>query len=246
MSPPMIAGLYPYTRGGVSKPPIVTLAEIPASLVVNPTYRDELLLLAGDEGSAEQLAGFGLKVHHAFDDAPAEVRIDAAHKMKHWMCRWALNEFGEFLWVDWDTVMLRRPDDAFWAWCRRFGTPKFLKIPGYWATVNCGVYYACRNWREAMDRSFAAQVSEPNDELLWSAVLPVDVVNRPEYWLGPRAVNVWTKDDFALVGEETYFAHVKTLDWASEIRMAARHRSCDAREEPPIPRREALPYDPTL
>ena len=32
MSVPMIAGLYPYTRDGVTHPPKVTLQEIPASL----------------------------------------------------------------------------------------------------------------------------------------------------------------------------------------------------------------------
>ena len=34
----MIAGLYPYARGGVIHPPKVTLFEIPVSLRVNPSY----------------------------------------------------------------------------------------------------------------------------------------------------------------------------------------------------------------
>lgn len=222
MSAPMIAGLYPYARGGVVSPPTVTLREIPQSLAVNPTYRDDLLVLAGDRASADHLERFGLHVHRVFDDAPPAIQRDAAHKMKHWMCRWALAEFGEFLWVDWDTVALRPLDDAFWAWCRAHGTPKFIRIPDYWATVNCGVYYAGSAWAAAMDRSFDAVVPSPNDELLWTSVLPPDVVERPEYWWGPRAVNIWNRDDFALVGPDTYFAHVKHLEWAEELRAATR------------------------
>ena len=149
----MIAGLYPYVRGGVVPPPRGTLDEISVSLELNPFYRENLLVLAGDRESASRLEGFGLRVHRVFDDAPDAVRFDAAHKMKHWMCRWALGEFGEFLWVDWDTVLLRPLDDGFWDWCRAHETPKFIYIPEYWATVNCGVYYAGAAWAEAMTRS---------------------------------------------------------------------------------------------
>jgi len=225
MPPPMIAGLYPYVRGGVVHPPKVTLSEIPASLAANPSYRDDLLVLAGDRTSAAQIEAFGLRVHRVFDDAPSTVRIDAAHKMKHWMCRWALEEYGEFLWVDWDTVLLRPPDESFWAWCRAHGTPKFVHIAGYWATVNCGVYYAGHGWAEAMDRSFDAAVGEPNDELLWASVLPADIAGRPEYWWGHRVAQVWTRDDFARVSPGTYFAHVKHLEWAGDLRKAARERA---------------------
>ena len=138
--------------------------------------------------------------------------------MKHWMCAWALKEFGEFLWVDWDTVMLRPPDRDFWAWCRACGTPKFVQIPNYWATVNCGVYYSGASWLEAMHQSFEARVSEPNDELLWASVLPGDVASRPEFWWGERVAQVWTRADFQAVGTRTYFAHVKHLEWAEELR----------------------------
>ena len=217
----MIAGLYPYVRGGVAHPPKVTLSEIPISLRFNPSYREKLIVLAGDQTSAVQLQNFGLRVHRVFDDAPAAVQADAAHKMKHWMCRWALAEYGEFLWVDWDTVLLRPPDDSFWSWCRAHGTPKFVHIPNYWATVNCGVYYAGNDWAEAMDRSFDTVVKEPNDELLWASVLPRDIAERTEYWWGKRVAQVWTRDDFAAVGPETYFAHVKQLEWADELRAAA-------------------------
>lgn len=137
------------------------------------------------------------------------------------MCRWALEEFGEFLWVDWDTVLLRHPDDAFWNWCREHGTPKLVHIPGYWATVYCGVYYAGEGWAEAMDQSFEAVVSEPNDELLWASVLPEDVVDRAEFWWGERVAQVWTREDFAVVNAGTYFAHVKHLDWAVDLRAVA-------------------------
>jgi hypothetical protein len=221
MSIPMIAGLYPYTRGGVTHPPRITLAEIPASLEVNPSYRDDLLILAGDESSADQLQQLGLRVHRAFDDAPAEIHRDTAHKMKHWMCRWALREFGEFLWVDWDTVMLRRPDAAFWTACRTPRTPKFVWIEEYWATVNCGVYYACHEWLPAMERSFQAEVPEPNDELLWRSVLPSDVRERPEFWWGDRVVQIWDDTDAKNITAGTYFTHVKQLSMAEELRRVA-------------------------
>ena len=221
MSPPMIAGLYPYCRSGIPRPPVVTLAEIPRCLEVNPWYRDELVVLAGDHASRLQLESFGLGVHRVFDDAPEAIQRDAAHKMKHWMCLWALREFGEFLWVDWDTVCLRRPDDEFWASARDGGNPRFIRIPNYWATVNCGVYYAPGAWAEAMDRSFQAAVEEPNDELLWRSVLPDDVRDRPGFWWGNRVVHVETKADFSAVSAETSFVHVKRLGWAPELRRLA-------------------------
>jgi len=114
MSIPMIAGYYPYTRNGVTHPPRAILKEIPASLRINPSYRENLLVLAGDQSSAQQLEKFGLQAHRIFEDAPMAIHRDTAHKMKHWMCLWALREFGEFLWVDWDTVLLKEPDQAFW------------------------------------------------------------------------------------------------------------------------------------
>lgn len=222
MSIPMIAGLYPYTRSGVTSPPRFTLEEIPMSLEVNPSYREELVVLAGDLESATQLENFGLTVHRVFDDAPDAVKRDTAHKMKHWMCLWALREFGEFLWVDWDTVMLRSPDEGFWDACREERTPKFVWIDDYWATVNCGVYYANGAWADAMERSFEAVVSEPDDELLWASVLPEDVRTRPEFWWGDRVVQIWEERDFGRVSDETYFAHVKRLDWADRLRKRSR------------------------
>ena len=222
MPPPMIAGLYPYTRNGIARRPTVTLSRRSRSAWRQiRRIGNDLLVLAGDDVSAAQIESFGLRAHRVFNDAPVAVRVDAAHKMKHWMCRWALKEFGEFLWVDWDTVLLRRPDQSFWAWCRRHSTPKFIHIPGYWATVNCGVYYAGREWAQAMERSFTASASEPNDELLWVSVLPEDVLDRTEFWWGRRVVQIWSEEDFRLVGPDTYFAHVKHLEWARALRMTA-------------------------
>jgi hypothetical protein len=218
MAVPMIAGLYPYTRNGVTHPPSVTLQEIPQSLALNSNYRRDLLVLAGDSESAKRLEGFGLNVRRVFDDAPAEIRRDTAHKMKHWMCRWALETYGEFLWIDWDTVQLRDLDEAFWSWCRHAGTPKFIHIPNYWASVNCGIYYANADWLEAMNRSFGAEVSEPNDELLWASVLPGNLHERPEFWWGSRILNIWNKADFPSIKAETYFVHVKHLEWADELK----------------------------
>lgn len=221
MSLPMIAGLYPYTRGGVTHPPSVTLREIPQCLQVNPGYRERLTVLAGDGPSADHLRSFGLTVTRVFDDAPAAIHHDTAHKMKHWMCRWALDAFGEFLWVDWDTVCLRPPDEAFASWARSSGTPRFLRIPDYWATVNCGVYYAPATWADAMDKSFETEVSEPNDELLWRSVLPTDVLDEEAFWWGPRVVHVEREEDIDLAGPDTVFAHVKRLDWAERLRARA-------------------------
>lgn len=221
MPAPMISGLYFYCRGGERHFPKFTTAEIPQSLVVNPSYRERLIVYAGDRESAALLEGHGLRVHRILDDAPASVHRDAAHTMKHWICLQALEEFGEFLWVDWDTVLLREPDDSFWSWCREHDTPKFLRIDSYWATVNCGVYYCPRSWRERLVESFAAVVDEPNDELLWRAVLPRDVTSRPEFWWNGRVEQIWTESDIQRVGQRTTFAHVKALSWAEQLRLRA-------------------------
>jgi hypothetical protein len=221
MPPPMIAGLYFYCRGGERRFPRFTMAEIPQSLVVNPSYREGLVVYAGDRESADLLESHHVRVHRVLDDAPASVHRDAAHKMKHWMCLQALEEFGEFLWVDWDTVLLREPDDLFWSWCRSSETPKFLRIPSYWATVNCGVYYCPSSWRERLIQSFEASVSEPNDELLWRSVLPPDVVSRPEFWWNGRVEHIWTDADVNLVGPGHYFAHVKDFSWTERLKGRA-------------------------
>ncbi|TDP75227.1 hypothetical protein DFR33_10492 [Bradymonas sediminis] len=58
-NPPLIAGLYPYVREGVHHPPTFTLREIPQCLAINPWYRDELLVLAGDADSARAHSSIG-------------------------------------------------------------------------------------------------------------------------------------------------------------------------------------------
>lgn len=224
-TPPLIAGLYPYVRDGKYHSPYVTLREIPQSLKVNPWYRDELVVLAGDKDSACQLEEFGLDVHRVFDDAPASVQHDMAHKMKHWMCMWAAREFGEFLWVDWDTISLRRPDQRLWEWCRFSKTPKFIRIPGYWATVNCGVYYGNADWADAMEQSFGYEVSEPSDELLWTAVLPSDVRRRPVYWWNNLVVHVQNHDQLCWIDESVYFIHTADLGWADAARKRCSYQS---------------------
>ena len=211
--PPLITGLYPYVRGGVHKPPVVTLAEIPRSLRVNPMYKDRLMVLAGNEESAHSLKGFGLQVTRTFDDAPVFVTKDMAHKMKHWMCLWALREFGEFLWLDWDTVWMRDPPAAFWKNLRASATPRFIYIPHYWAIVNCGIYYVPGSWLGAMEKSLYFDTDDPNDELLWASVLPCDVRQRREFWWGQHALHIETLQDMESVTQKTYFAHVKNFDW---------------------------------
>ncbi|MBZ0264918.1 hypothetical protein K8I28_09640 [bacterium] len=218
MSVPMIAGLYQRTRGGKSSLPSSTLHEIRASLKVNPEYRDRMIVLAADDVSARQLSEFEIQAHRIFTDAPEEIHLDAVHKMKHWMCLWALKEYGEFLWVDWDTVMLRVPDLAFWAACRKYKSPKFIWIKNYWATVNCGVYYACKEWIPMLEKSLSVEVSEPNDELLWAAVLPKDVRNQKEFWWDGEVAHVWSENDFKNITPQTFFAHVRFLGWAQKIR----------------------------
>lgn len=212
-TPAVIAGLYNASRSGVDRVPEKTLAEIPQSLAVNPEYRRKVTVLAGDREAASQLHEFGLQVYHVFDDVPESIRRDSVHLMKHWMCLWAVKKFGEILWVDWDTVCLRWPDREFWGWCRRHGTPKFVWVPDYWATVNCGVYYVSATWARAMEGSFSAEVDEPNDELLWRSILPKDVRSRKEFWFGDRVVHVWTDHSLTRVSARTCFAHVKDFSF---------------------------------
>ncbi len=226
--PPMIAGLFPYLRGGVHQEPDRTLREIPLSLRANPAYRERLVVLAGDAASAQALEGFGLHVRRVFADAPAAVRRDSAHKMKHWMCLWALREFGEFLWIDWDTVWLRDPDESYWEVLRANGTPRFIRIPDYWATVNCGIYYAPASWSGAMERALDAEVAEPNDELLWRSVLPADVLSRDEFWWGDSVVHVQKERHTGLVTPRTFAVHVGDLAFADLVRERSR-RAADGR-----------------
>lgn len=218
--PTIIAGLYGPVRNGYPLGQAKTLDEIPTSLDLNPRYSKELVILAGDGQSADDLRRFGLRAHRVFDDAPPAICKDSLHLMKHWMILWAVRHFGEVLWVDWDTVCLRWPDEEFWDWCRRFDTPKFVWVPEYWATVNCGVCYVNESWAETMERSFSATVSEPNDELLWRSVLPTDVRGRPEFWFGDRVAHVWTEHSFRRVTPRTSFVHIRDFSLAPRLRTA--------------------------
>ncbi len=47
------------------------------------------------------------------------------------MCIWALREFAEFIWADWDTLMVKEPQDDFYEYCREHQTPKFMLIKHY-------------------------------------------------------------------------------------------------------------------
>ncbi len=216
-SPPLIMGLYPFARGGTSQVPITLLEEIPQSLAINHWDEMGVKFLAGDSWAADILTGLHLSVARTFSEAPAFIHRDAAHLMKFWMCLWALKEFGEFLWVDWDVICLRRPDAAFSSWCRAHDTPKFIFIPNYWATVNCGVYYANKSWRSEMERALSLEISQPNDELLWRGILPPDVIARPEFWWGSLVVNLWNRDKISQLKDTPYFTHVRDLNYYTDL-----------------------------
>lgn len=217
LRPPFIAGLYQYCRNGGCRPPTKTLEEISLSLATNPSYRNRLTVLSGDSHCTAALSRLGLSVTKTFDDAPAFVKANSAHLMKHWMCIWALREFGEFIWVDWDTLMAKEPADDFYDYCRAHQTPKFIHIQKYWATVNCGVYYAPYAWLDKMLAGLEATISEPNDELCWAAVLPKDVVNDARFWWGDRVINIWKVEDFNGLSASTCFLHVRDLRWSCHL-----------------------------
>ena len=58
---------------------------------------------------------------------------------------------------------------------------------------------------------------EPNDELLWAAVLPHDINDRKEFWFGDLAINIWAKEEISLINKNTYFAHIKTFEYYKTI-----------------------------
>jgi hypothetical protein len=176
-----------------------------------------LTVLSGDRHCTDALSQVGLKVTKNFEDAPEFVKANSAHLMKHWMCIWALREFGEFIWVDWDTLMVKEPQDDFYEYCREHQTPKFIHIKHYWATVNCGVYYAPYAWLDRMVTGLETNLSEPNDELCWAAVLPRDVVNDSRFWWGNRVINIWKEDDMQAVPATACFLHVRDLRWSNSL-----------------------------
>jgi len=234
-APPMIMGLYPYIRNGENrgfKPGL--MAEVAASLACNPFYAQRMVFLAADGDIAARLESFGLAVARTFEDAPEHVWHDTAHKMKHWMGLWALREFGEYLWVDWDTVATDEPDAEFWAACRVAGAPKFIRIPGYkHAVVNCGVMYVPGSWAGAMERSFHLPTASPNDEHLWETVLPSDVLTRPEFWFGAEVQYISGVERLEKVTRHLRFAHLGRGNFAAAEAIRKAHRLANQTEEEP-------------
>jgi hypothetical protein len=226
MSFPIITGLF--TENSVITDKM--FSEIKTSLVVNEWYKQKLYFLAGDLHSARILESLGLHVHRIFDDAPEHVKAEPLFRMKHWMVYQSVIEFGEVLWVDWDTVSLRPIDSDFIRFCRKWETPKFVYIDGYHATVNCSVYYMNEKWLPAMEASFSIATSVHNDELMWKEVLPHDITEKKEYWLGDFVVNVWLESECAWVTPETYFAHVKTFDYVKHLKKPRHIREYKEKE----------------
>lgn len=205
-----IAGLFNNIRDGVLSPKSGIEEEIVTTLRFNPHYKDMLLCYADSEENAAIMRANNLTVHKVITDAPESIVRDSRYKMKHWMVYQAVKEFGDVVWVDWDTYNRRLVDRQFEDYCLATNTPKFTFIKGdYWAVVNCAVYYANRSHLPLFEKSFTSKVSEPNDELMWASVLPKDVVNKKEYWLGDRVVNIWDRVDFGDVTDNTYFLHLK-------------------------------------
>src|SRR5271157_2469576 len=128
---PIIMGLYRYVRGGIDSTNEHIFYEVKRCLEINPWYAEHAIFLAGDTPSERFLNELGLDVTVTFADAPRKVLLNKAHFMKHWMCIWALEKFGAFLWLDWDTIALKQPDDEFWAYCLTGNNPKFIYIPKY-------------------------------------------------------------------------------------------------------------------
>ena len=232
-APPMIMGLYPYIRNGENrgfKPGL--MAEMAASLACNPFYARRMLFLAANREMATRLETLGLTVTRTFEDAPAHVWRNTAHKMKHWMGLWALREFGEYLWVDWDTVATGAPDAEFWAACRVAGAPKFIHIPRYkHAVVNCGVLYVPASWAGAMERSFHLPAASPNDEHLWETILPSDVLARPEFWFGPEVQYISGAERVGKVTRRLRFAHLGRGDFHAAAAIREAHRLASQTKE---------------
>ncbi|WP_038031246.1 hypothetical protein [Thermonema rossianum] len=101
-----VSGLYFYRRNGKVSYPDKVIQEIDKSLQLNYWYRQELIFYADTKEMAKVLSDKGLYVHKVFDDAPNEIKFNAAHKMKHWIILNAVKEFNDVVWLDWDTYSL--------------------------------------------------------------------------------------------------------------------------------------------
>ena len=205
-----ISGLFDNIRDGVFSPKSGIEKEIETTLKFNPHYRELLTCYADSEDNAAIMQANNLSVHKIITDAPDSIIRDSRYKMKQWMMYQAVKEFGDVVWIDWDTYNKRLVDHRFVDYCLATNTPKFTFIKGgYWAVVNCAVYYANRSHLQLFEKSFSSKVSEPNDELMWASVLPKDIVGRKEYWFGDMVVNIWDRIDFKDVTDNTYFLHLK-------------------------------------
>jgi hypothetical protein len=204
-----ISGLYFYVRNGKIFYPHKIIKEIEISLQINSWYKEKLICYTDSKEMAKLLQNKGLYVHKVFDDAPESIKINAAHKMKHWIVLNAIKEFNDVVWLDWDTYSVKPVDDLFIQNCLSSDHPKFTFIKNYWAKVNCSVYYSNANHISLMEKSFDSIVSEPNDELLWKSVLPDNIEDLKEYWFDDLVVNIWNDSDFKNVTNNTYFLHVR-------------------------------------
>jgi hypothetical protein len=217
-NPALISGLYSDSKKGLSKIPLKTIREINESLVINQNYRNDIIVLAGDDACSEILSKIGLIPKKNFRDAPEFIKNNSVHLMKHWMCIWALREYDEFIWIDWDTIQIKTLDKFFFDYCRKYNTPKFIYIKKYWAKVNCGVYYSNINWLEKMELGLSSLDSETNDELCWSKVLPNNLDLDHRYWWGDLIINIWDKNDLNKITKNTYFIHVKDFSLYSDVK----------------------------
>ena len=213
-----VSGLYFYTRNGKSKYPDNIITELEQSLKINPWYKEKLICYADSAKMAEVLVNNGLYVHKVFDNAPIEILIDTAHKMKHWMMLEAVKEFNDVIWVDWDTYAIKPIDEIFIQKCLNTENPKFTFINNYWATVNCAVYYLNKKYIKIMEQSFNSVVDEPNDELLWKSVLPKNINSLKQFWLDDFVINIWDEVDFNNVTENTYFLHLKNFEMLTKLK----------------------------
>lgn len=212
-----VSGLYFYTRNGQTTYPEKIIFELEKSVQRNSWYKEKLICYADTQEMAKILSDKGLYVHKVFDDAPQEVKNDAAHKMKHWIMLNAVKEFNDVVWIDWDTYSLKPIDETFINKCIQSEHPKFTLINNYWATVNCSVYYLNKNYVPLMERSFNSVVSEPNDELLWKSVLPENICSLNQYWLDDFVINIWEEIDFKDVTENTYFLHLRNFEMLNSL-----------------------------
>ncbi|GBE55522.1 hypothetical protein BMS3Bbin15_01698 [archaeon BMS3Bbin15] len=210
-TPVIISGLFRDTRQRGDMTPYKTLAEIKSCLKLNPQYGEELIFFAADDWCAKKLSSLGLYVEKIMDDAPQIARIEANTRMKFWMCNWALEEFGEYLWVDWDAICLKWPDNQFWKTVRKSGNPKFTYIRNYWARVNCAVHYASSKLGDLREY-VGIPLEEPNDELIWMKILSEKGIFDDDIWLNEMTVNIWLEKDLDLITPNTYFAHVRNVE----------------------------------